>query len=176
MGGVATDSDARTSIAGLWAVGEVASTGLHGANRLASNSLLEAVVMAARAAASISGAEWRGGGAPQDGPAYAPALDEARATALQEVMTAHVGVVRSGEGLRTALGFIEQLADEAPPSSPFANMVEAARIMAVCAYFRQESRGGHHRTDFPDLAPEARRSMITFSAAQALSFDALGGA
>jgi L-aspartate oxidase len=90
-------------------------------------------------------------------------------------MTAHVGVVRSAEGLRAALEFIEHLAAEAEPSSPMANMAETARLMAVCAFSREESRGGHYRTDFPALAAEARRSMITLSAAHSLSADAIGG-
>jgi L-aspartate oxidase len=174
MGGVATDADARSSIPGLWAVCEVASTGLHGANRLASNSLLEAVVMAARAAADIAGQTDAGGGAAE-GAFYAPEVDAGQLAALEEIMTAHVGVVRSAQSLRTALAFIEDLAEEAPPSSPLANMAEAARFMAVCAFYRQESRGGHYREDFPQTGLEARRSMITLSAARALSLEALGG-
>jgi L-aspartate oxidase len=176
MGGVATHADARSSVAGLWAVGEVASTGLHGANRLASNSLLEAVVMAARAAEDISGQSDAGGGAAVEGAYYAPEVPASRVAALQEVMTADVGVVRSADSLRKALAFIEDLAAEAEPSSPLGNMAEAARFMAVCAFYREESRGGHFRDDFPDLAPEAKRSMITLSAAKALSLKALGGA
>jgi L-aspartate oxidase len=175
MGGVATDADARSSIPGLWAVGEVASTGLHGANRLASNSLLEAVVMAARAAADIAGQTDAGGGAAAEGAFYAPDVDAGQLTALEEIMTAHVGVVRSAQSLRTALAFIEDLAAHAPPSSPLANMAEAARFMAVCAFYRKESRGGHYREDFPQAGLEARRSMITLSAARALSLEALGG-
>ncbi len=175
MGGVATDQSARTSIPGLWAVGEAASTGLHGANRLASNSLLEAVVMAARAAEDILGAEVAGGGAPAEGAAYTPSLDAGRVAALEEVMTAHVGVVRSAEGLLTALRFIEELAEEAAPSSPLMNMTQTARFVTVSAFYREESRGGHYRTDFPDVGQERRRSMITWNAARALSEEALGG-
>lgn len=175
MGGVATDADARSSLPGLWAVGEVASTGLHGANRLASNSLLEAVVMAARAAADIAGQTDAGGGGAAEGAFYAPEVDAGQLAALEEIMTAHVGVVRSAQSLRTALAFIEDLAADAAPSSPLANMAEAARFMAVCAFYRQESRGGHYRQDFPQTGAEARRSMITLSAARALSLEALGG-
>ncbi len=177
MGGVATDGDGRTSLSGLWAIGEVASTGLHGANRLASNSLLEAVVMAARAAEDIAGLEpGRGdGGEAADGPSYAGGIDAERLAALQDVMSAHVGVVRSAESLVTALDFIERLGAEAAPSSPLANMAETARLMTVCALTREESRGGHYRSDFPEPAGEARRSLVTLSAAQVLSAEALGG-
>ena len=178
MGGVATDGDGRTSLSGLWAIGEVASTGLHGANRLASNSLLEAVVMAARAAEDIAGLEPGAGGgddtAAANGPPYAGGIDAGRLAALQGIMSAHVGVVRSAESLVTALDFIERLGAEAAPSSPLANMAETARLMTVCALAREESRGGHYRSDFPELADEARRSLVTLSAAQVLSAKALG--
>jgi L-aspartate oxidase len=176
MGGVATDAEARSSVPGLWAVGEAASTGLHGANRLASNSLLEAVVMAAKAAADIAWAEPMGGGAAVEGPVYAPELDAGRVAALEEVMSARVGVVRSAAGLRAALRVIEAMAAEAAPSSPLANMAEAARFMAVCGYYREESRGAHYRQDFPETGADARRGMITLSAARALSQEALLGA
>lgn len=179
MGGVATDGAGRTSLPGLWAIGEVASTGLHGANRLASNSLLEAVVMAARAAENIAGLEpgtgSGGGGAAADGPSYSGGIDPAQLAALQEVMSMHVGVVRSAESLLTALEFIERLGIQAAPSSPLSNMAETARLMTVCALAREESRGGHYRSDFPQLAAEARRSLITLSAARTLSGEALGG-
>ncbi len=174
MGGVATDADARSSLPGLWAVGEAASTGLHGANRLASNSLLEAVVMAARAAEDISGQDAGAAVDAADGPSYLTSVDAGRVTALQEAMTAHVGVVRSAESLITALHVIEGLADDAAPSSPLANMAQAARFMAVCALTREESRGSHSRTDFPATAEAARRSFVTLSAARALSADLAG--
>ncbi len=178
MGGVATDKDGRTSLPGLWAIGEVASTGLHGANRLASNSLLEAVVMAARAAEDIAGlapGTGSGGSEAAEGASYSGEMNAEKLAGLQKVMTAHIGVVRSAESLLTALGFIEALASETAPSSPLANMTETARFMAVCALAREESRGGQYRTDFPELAGEARRSMVTLSAARALSAKALGG-
>ena len=175
MGGVATDADARTSVPGLWAIGEVASTGLHGANRLASNSLLEAVVMAARAAQDVAGLEDPGGAGLTDGPAYQPDIDAAQADALQEIMTSHVGVVRSAESLAEALRSIEELGTGTAPSSPLANMAETALIMTVCAFFREESRGGHYRSDYPETGAERRRSMTTRSAARALADEALLG-
>ncbi|MBX2804585.1 MAG: L-aspartate oxidase [Hyphomicrobiales bacterium] len=176
MGGVATSADARSSVHGLWAVGETASTGLHGANRLASNSLLEAVVMAGRAAEDITGlGPGVGGGAPTEGPAFDPRTDNARLIELQSVMTEHVGVVRSARSLRQALAFIEDMRLAAAPSSPLANIAETACMMAVSGYFREESRGAHYRSDFTAMASDARRSMITSSAAQALSEDILQG-
>jgi L-aspartate oxidase len=176
MGGVVTYENARATLPGLWAVGEVACTGLHGANRLASNSLLEAVVMPARAAEDIVGLAASGAPGimpPEEGPLYDNAIDEAQLAALQRAMSADVGVVRSAAGLVAALAFIEETAHAAPRFSPLANMAEAARLAAVCAFYRQESRGGHYREDFPDTGTEARRSMITSSAAQALASEAL---
>ncbi len=176
MGGVATDASARSSIAGLRAIGEAASTGLHGANRLASNSLLEAVVMAARAAEDVLGeAAARGGGAPAAGPVYDPELDRGALASLQETMTANLGVVRSADSLKAALRQIEAQGAGARAYSPLANMCDTARMMAVSACFRKESRGGHYRTDFPEPGSEARRSMITASAARALSEEILEG-
>jgi L-aspartate oxidase len=108
-----------------------------------------------------------------DGPAYAPELDAGRVTALEELMSAHVGVVRSAASLLVALRVIEAMAADAAPSSPLANMAEAARFMAVCGLCREESRGAHYREDFPETGADARRSMITLSAARALSQEAL---
>jgi L-aspartate oxidase len=173
MGGVKTDDRARASLPGLWAIGEVACTGLHGANRLASNSLLEAVVMAARAAEDVAAT---GDGDAEampkdvaDGPIYYGDADPDRLAALQDAMTAHAGVVRSGASLKAALRVIEELAASAPPCSALANMAAAARFMAVAAFRREESRGGHYRTDFPETAPEARHSELTFAQAREAS-------
>ena len=174
MGGIRTDKNARTGLAGLWAVGEVACTGLHGANRLASNSLLEAVVMAARAAEDIAGTNAASPlQPPQSAPVYDARLDAAPLMALEAAMSTLVGVVRSAESLVTALGLIEDLAREAPPSSPLANMTDAARFMAVAAFTRKESRGAHCRTDFPDMSSQARRSFLTLAEAREKSIDIL---
>ncbi len=178
MGGVATGADARTNLPGLWAIGEVASTGLHGANRLASNSLLEAVVMAARAAEDIGGMEAktgvsaaRGSPASTDGPS--PAIDVAELDALQRMMTAEAGVVRSGAGLRAALGHIERIAGQARGHSPLANMAMAARFITVAALLRKESRGSHCRTDFPQASTTAYRSLLTMDDAKKAAAEAL---
>lgn len=174
MGGVMTDVNARSTIAGLWAVGEVACTGLHGANRLASNSLLEAVVMAARAAADVAENTLpldpaEADRPPLEAPAYDPAVDPGQLAALQQIMTAHVGVIRSAASLIAALRGIEKLAAASPASSPLANMTDAARFMAVAALRREESRGGHYRSDFPRAAKDARRSFLTLAEAREAS-------
>ena len=106
MGGVATDANGRTSLEGLWAAGEVASTGAHGANRLASNSLLEAVVYAARIAEDIGGLalpDTAARSSPAPLGADDTVNDAVREQALRNLMSAHVGVVRSGDGLKHAL-------------------------------------------------------------------------
>ncbi len=152
MGGVMTDVNGRTSLDGLWACGEVACTGAHGANRLASNSLLEAVVFAGRTAQDIDGmlphhriGLWRD---PDPMPAAAP-LDNENVDALREVMTADVGVIRSAASLRHALDRIAAI-ERAGISRRLRNMVVSARIVTWAALAREESRGGHYRSDFPD--------------------------
>lgn len=169
MGGIATDTRGRTSISGLWAVGEVASTGLHGANRLASNSLLEAVVLGARVAADISSV------LPKDRvghfveplrvPGTRPADPELRAAAvarLREIMTTHVGVVRNAKGLRTALRMLKALDNASRGDTVLANMILTARLIAASALQRKESRGGHYRSDFPKADPAFQhRTFVT---------------
>ncbi|MGL4395134.1 MAG: L-aspartate oxidase [Hyphomicrobium sp.] len=157
MGGIATDAHGRTSIAGLWAVGEAASTGLHGANRLASNSLLEAVVLGARVAHDIMQvwpAKGRGNVVnPKRIEADRPLEPSLRAAALSHVraiMTEHVGVVRTATGLRTALISLGKLAKAHADDSILANNTLTARFIAAAALARKESRGGHFRSDFPD--------------------------
>jgi L-aspartate oxidase len=178
MGGVATDANARSSVSGLWAIGEVASTGLHGANRLASNSLLEAVVMAARAAEDI--ADTPPSPAPRDSyilksDAILPPFNVTPEflTELQECMTANAGVVRSAESLFTALELVERLASLAAPRSPLANMTDTARFVIIAALHREESRGSHYRTDFPTLGTTVRRSFLTHAPALQLSANIL---
>lgn len=169
MGGIATDTRGRTSISGLWAVGEVASTGLHGANRLASNSLLEAVVIGAHVAGDIKSV------LPKDRvghfveplrvPGSRPADPDLRAAAvgrLREIMTTHVGVVRTAKGLRTALRMLKALDAASQGDTVLANMVLTARLITASALQRKESRGGHHRSDFPDADPTLQhRTFIT---------------
>ena len=165
MGGVLTDANGRASLDGLWACGEVARTGAHGANRLASNSLLEAVVFAARIAEDIAGL------LPAPRTARPPAaatgqgrLDAAddpdRAADLRRVMSADVGVLRDGAGLARAAATLAAAARVAP-GFPLRNRATAALLVAAAALVRTESRGGHARTDCPDTDPAqaASRSM-----------------
>ncbi len=154
MGGVLTDIRGRSSIDGLWAVGEVASTGAHGANRLASNSLLEAVVFASCVAEDISDsvnvmrlADW---------PAYdgKDALSDQNQPVddvdlLRQTMSRYVGVERTAEGLEKALRIFVDLEKKAVSRS-FVNQLVVAKMVTAAAWLRQESRGGHSRTDFPN--------------------------
>jgi L-aspartate oxidase len=189
MGGVVTDLDGRTSLPGLFAVGEAACTGVHGANRLASNSLLEGVVFAARIGRVL-------GRGAVDGPAHLPHLfgyapppgdptpagpgtprpgtprpDGASADGaagpgvgpeagagwvrgrVRRLMTDEVGVVRSGEGLAEAMGELERLTvdlgDPGPEVFEVANLVQLGRAVTELAARREESRGGHWRSDHP---------------------------
>jgi len=171
MGGVATDLRGRTTVEGLWAAGELAATGLHGANRLASNSLLEAVVFGARAAADIrelvaherarAVAEPRrvDGGRPVD-----PARRAGAIALLRKTMTEHAGVVRNGKGLGSALRVLGEIERLGEADSVLANMALAARFIVSAALLRTESRGAHFRSDFPEPDPElARRSMLTIA-------------
>jgi L-aspartate oxidase len=169
MGGIATDARGRSSVPGLWAVGEVTSTGLHGANRLASNSLLEALVFGARAAADIRQLERGTRQAPRTdlqrvgditadhAAARGPAVNRLRRT-----MSEHVGVVRTAAGLKHAISTLRDIERKAGSDRVLANMALAARFIAVGALLREESRGAHARTDFPAAAESfAARTYLT---------------
>ncbi|MBK1662896.1 L-aspartate oxidase [Rhodospirillum rubrum] len=167
MGGVLTDSFGRTSIDGLWAVGEVACTGAHGANRLASNSLLEAVVFAARVAEDVAAAPLpRRGWAPSAprslSPSPAPVEDAAAIARLRATMSARVGVIRDGQGLENALATIETIATSAR-SPRLRAMTIAARLITAAALARRESRGAHFRADYPAADPaQSHRATAPF--------------
>jgi L-aspartate oxidase len=169
MGGIAVDARGRTSLAGLWAAGEVASTGAHGANRLASNSLLEAVVFAARIAEDIGGMPSAKRALPMatTSDAGAPAaLTLADDSALRVVMSTDVGVIRDEEGLSRVLAKIMEI--ERKATSPvLRNMATAALLVTAAAWKRRESRGAHFRSDYPNADPaQAHRSFITLDEAR----------
>ncbi|MBR0863803.1 L-aspartate oxidase [Bradyrhizobium diazoefficiens] len=168
MGGIAVDGRGRSSIDGLWAGGEVSSTGAHGANRLASNSLLEAVVYAARIADDIAGRAIPSAArlpdalvAPRGGAPDAAVVKRLRAT-----MSAHVGVIRHGDGLAEAVHSFAALERDAT-SIAVRNMATTALLVAAAAWTRCESRGAHFRSDHPaDLPAQAKRTMTTLAAAR----------
>lgn len=173
MGGVAADAQGRTSLDGLWVCGEVASTGLHGANRLASNGVLEAVVFAGRVAEDVTrtiaprpdcpplSLKFHPGGVPIDPQVVAQ---------LRQTMTDHVGVRRTEAGLRTALRQIASLAASHATCIDFQNMSATATLIASAALARRESRGAHWRDDFPHSDPaQATRSRMSLTDAQHLS-------
>ncbi|MCB1056296.1 MAG: FAD-binding protein, partial [Acidobacteria bacterium] len=164
MGGVATDLKGRTSVPGLWACGELAATGVHGANRLASNSLLEGLVFGARVAADI-GSALDGGLAPSarlpEPGRWAPEPAEAAAEieAIREAMWHDVGLVRNEAGLRRTLDHLDRLSWRLPATGALANAQTVARLITTAALLRRESRGGHFRSDYPE-ADDAWRSRI----------------
>lgn len=153
MGGIVSDFWGRSTLEGLSVCGECTATGAHGANRLASNSLLEAVVFAERIARRLSGAALKTPAASS--AAVPPPLEAERLSALREAMSADCGVVRSGDGLNRLVSLIDQTECAAGGTPPLA--LVTARLIAEAALARTESRGGHFRSDFPATgAPERR--------------------
>jgi L-aspartate oxidase len=155
MGGIVTDVWGKTTLDGLSAIGECASTGVHGANRLASNSLLEAVVFAHRVAERLRDApsgRQAGGDAASIAPLPADALQ-----VLRTEMTAKAGVVRDAVGLTSLVGTIQDLKAQNGPT----NELVTAGLIAEGALARRESRGGHYRSDFPKELDPAKRSFVT---------------
>ncbi len=180
MGGVWTDGVGRTSVAQLWACGEVACNGVHGANRLASNSLLEALVMGARIANDISGfvPGWRDLPPPTHGPerhdASANVPDEVVGT-LRHTMSQHVGMERSRQSLLAALRTMNEIERERPHLPALANLIAAARLITASALLRTESRGSHYRSDYPASDETWRRhSLVTLKDVERLSYKAAG--
>ncbi|MGC2288873.1 MAG: L-aspartate oxidase [Thermoplasmata archaeon] len=165
IGGVTTDLEGRTSLPGLWACGEVASTGVHGANRLASNSLLEGVVFGERVARQL---DHPTEGGPRDAPRMLQLElppghgGDDREACFREVgalLWDDVGIVRERKGLETAVNRFDDWRDRSEPSvdselaSPSANAALTALLIARAALSREESRGAHFRADFPRPSP-----------------------
>lgn len=190
MGGVVTDARGRTDIDGLWACGEVACTGVHGANRLASNSLLEGLVFGQRVADDIREHD-HSEGRLADAPGLFEMPDQVQAfapieDALRGVMSAEVGIVRDGEGLTRALTTLRALETRFTALCPAAagyppadfdaivragglrNMLLVGQLVVTAALRRTESRGAHYRRDHPQPDDTwARRQVQTIGHLQA---------
>jgi len=171
VGGIEVDEDGRTSVPGLWATGECASTGLHGANRMGSNSLLEGLVMGMRAGESLlnevapviknisfegTRQRWQHTGDP-----VVDVNIEDLTYSLKSMMWRQLGVERNAEGMleaREKIGFwqrvVQDLAEPSLRSWTLINMLTLARLTAISALSREESRGVHYRSDFPEAREE----------------------
>ncbi|RKE85401.1 L-aspartate oxidase [Rhizobium sp. AG855] len=179
MGGIAVDADGRSSLDGLWAAGEVTSSGVHGANRLASNSLLEAVVFAGRIADSIKGMlpestlyEWPKAAGENDD--LVTLEDSAELKELRRLMSTHAGVIRNEEGLKTLIRELARL-DQERPRVRFSNIAATAKLIAVGALQRTESRGAQMRSDYPDTSDAwHRRTYLTLREADRIAAEIVG--
>lgn len=162
MGGIRTDLHGRTTLDGLYAAGEVSCTGVHGANRLASNSLLEGLVFGARsgeaAALDNAGVAISGGHSEMRKPGARTAdLGKGISTAVNKrvkrVMWERVGIIRDGDSLRRAIAEFDQIS-RSNLSTSSNKFVTLAKLVATAALWREESRGGHYRSDFPETRDE----------------------
>jgi L-aspartate oxidase len=177
-GGIIVDQHSHTDIPGLYAVGEASCTGLHGANRMASNSLLECIVYAESAASHIADNL-----ASTPAPAAAPPWDESQVTdsdedvvishnwdELRRFMWDYVGIVRTNKRLQRALHRVQLLQTEiaeyygnykvSNDLLELRNLAMVAELMIRCAISRKESRGLHFTLDYPELLPEARDTIL----------------
>lgn len=167
MGGIASDAMGRSSLPGLWVVGECAATGLHGANRLASNSLLEGLVFGARVADDVRG-QLKPGLVRGTPPAPQRFASPAPPAVLRQAMSCDVALERDGDGLRAALNVIGRV--ETTSSEPaLLNMTAAAKLVTAAALARTESRGGHWRTDYPAVSAKGTRTFLTLADAERIA-------
>jgi len=174
MGGIKVNTWGETNIAGLFATGEVARTGVHGANRLASNSMLEVLVFSKRIIERTEQGANSGESAPGQRQEVSHHLSQ-RSTAavrssgglfdVQTLLWDRVGIIRDQEGLSTAAdtlagwqGLLPHPTDR--PSYELGNLVLTGRLMAEAALLREESRGAHFRSDFPEKSPEWQRHIV----------------
>jgi L-aspartate oxidase len=153
MGGILVDRTGRTSVDGLWACGEAACTGLHGANRLASNSLLEATVWGGWVAQNIAATT----STPRRQPMLPGGVTDSDPTLVRPILSRGAGVLRDGEGLRAAARALYPLAISQQAASDPAIV---GLMIVIAALRRQESRGAHARTDFPQHASPVQRSTL----------------
>lgn len=166
MGGVVTDARGRTSVPGLWAAGEVAVTGVHGANRLASNSLLEALVFGARVGEDVSGDTAQSRVTRRVFPTHRVEVSRLAAE-IRRLAWEHLGLIRTEEGLRRALAELDRLERDLPAGvGETRNLLTCARLVATAALRRTESRGAHTRLDHPETRDEFRRSLVLHPPAQ----------
>ena len=160
MGGLAVDEYGATSLPGLWAAGEVAATGVHGANRLASNSLLEALTSADAAARAIAhGPAMVARSSPQfvagDGR-----IEQHLVVRLRAIMSEGAGGLRHATSLQSALSALDALERDADPSPALANRLATMRLVLFSALLRRESRGAHARSDYPNAASPSQRRFL----------------
>ncbi len=163
MGGIDAGSSGRSSVSGLWAVGEAASTGVHGANRLASNSLLEGLVFGALVANDVHHAQGLGGriGSWTVGITECTLDPPPEIAAVRQLMWERVGLVRTGSGLWDAHNRLLELEPTLIESVPGRVAFEVASLVTTAALRRSESRGGHYRADYPEPDPfQANRNLV----------------
>ncbi|MEZ5915383.1 MAG: L-aspartate oxidase [Parvularculaceae bacterium] len=175
MGGVMTDLEGKSSLEGLSAVGEVASTGVHGANRLASNSLLEAVVFGAAIAERLKSAPLvirNNAAAPEDRADLAPKPADAKLMMrLRKAMSKGAALNRSEKSLMETLEVINELNRTPLMTSGLKSALASAELIVQGAIMREESRGGHYRTDFPETDDEPMHTEICLAEAADIEWE-----